>query len=131
MHHNETNFPDSYNFIPERWMNLETRKRLESYLVPFSKGSRQCVGQKYVDSLPFSVLAVLFVPSSLVVSFTEQKYNRDSSLARAEILLALAKLFRDVNFQLYETTREDVTMAHELFLPFPKMGSKGVRVLVR
>ncbi|KAK5325890.1 hypothetical protein LTR93_004113 [Exophiala xenobiotica] len=131
MHHNETNFPDSYNFIPERWMDLESRKRLESYLVPFSKGSRQCVGQKYVDSLPFSVLAVLFVPSSLVVPFTEQKYNRDSSLARAEILLALAKLFRDVNFQLYETTREDVTMAHELFLPFPKSGSKGVRVLVR
>ena len=53
MHHNESNFPDSYNFIPERWMDLETRQRLESYLVPFSKGSRQCIGQKYVDSLPF------------------------------------------------------------------------------
>ena len=47
------------------------------------------------------------------------------------MLLALATLFRDVNFQLYETTREDVTMAHELFLPFPKVGSKGVRVLVK
>ncbi len=77
------------------------------------------------------VLACPFVPSSLVAPFAEQKYNRDSSLARAEMLLALATLFRDVNFELYETTREDVTMAHELFLPFPKKGSEGVRVLVK
>ena len=46
------------------------------------------------------------------------------------MLLALSKLSREVNFQLYETTREDVTLAHELFLPFPKVGSKGVRVLM-
>jgi hypothetical protein len=46
------------------------------------------------------------------------------------MLLAMAKVFREVNFELYETTREDVTLAHELFLPFPKVGSKGVRVLV-
>ncbi|KIW89237.1 uncharacterized protein Z519_10090 [Cladophialophora bantiana CBS 173.52] len=97
MHHNENIFPDSYNFIPERWMNLDERKRLENYLVAFSKGSRQCIGL---------------------------------NLARAEMLLGLAKIFREVHFQLYETTREDVTMVHELFLPFPKVGSKGVRVLV-
>ena len=53
-----------------------------------------------------------------------------NSLARAEMLLAVANVFRDVKFELYETTREDVTMAHELFLAFPKIGSKGVRVLV-
>lgn len=46
------------------------------------------------------------------------------------MLLAIAKVYRNVNFQLYETTREDVTLAHELFLPFPKLGSKGVRVLI-
>ncbi|OCT49257.1 Trichodiene oxygenase [Cladophialophora carrionii] len=97
MHHNEGIFPDSYNFIPERWMDLDGRQRLEQYLVAFSKGSRQCIGL---------------------------------NLARAEMLLVMAKLFRDVHFQLYETTREDVTLAHELFLPFPKIGSKGVRVLV-
>lgn len=98
MHHNESIFPDSYNFLPERWMDLEKRKRLETYMVAFTKGSRQCIGM---------------------------------NLARAEMLLALANVFRDVQFELYETTREDVTMAHELFLAFPKIGSKGVRCLVK
>jgi hypothetical protein len=46
------------------------------------------------------------------------------------MLLVMAKVYRDVHFQLYNTTREDVTLAHELFLPFPKIGSKGVQVLV-
>ena len=32
--------------------------------------------------------------------------------------------------ELFETTREDVTLAHEMFLPFPRKGSKGVRVVV-
>ncbi|EEP75342.1 conserved hypothetical protein [Uncinocarpus reesii 1704] len=52
------------------------------------------------------------------------------NLARAELLLAIPKLFRQLKFELYETTVEDVTLAHDLFLPFPKKGSKGVRVLV-
>ncbi|KAF7586968.1 hypothetical protein BBP40_007967 [Aspergillus hancockii] len=53
------------------------------------------------------------------------------NLARAEILLVLPKLFRELNMQLYETTLEDVTFAHDLFLPFAKMESEGVRVLVK
>jgi hypothetical protein len=47
------------------------------------------------------------------------------------MLLALSKVFREVNFELFETDREDVTIAHELFLPFPKLSSKGVRVVVK
>jgi hypothetical protein len=46
------------------------------------------------------------------------------------MLLTMANVYRDVHFKLYETTREDVTLAHELFLPFPKQSSKGVRVLI-
>jgi hypothetical protein len=53
------------------------------------------------------------------------------SLARAEMLLAMANIYRDVEFELYETTREDVTMATELFLAFPKEGSKGVRCVIK
>ncbi|EER24680.1 Cytochrome P450 family protein [Coccidioides posadasii C735 delta SOWgp] len=97
MHHNEDIFPDSYNFVPERWLDPDRRKYLERYLVAFSKGSRQCVG---------------------------------INLARAELLLAISKIFRELKFELFETTREDVTLKHDLFLPFPKVGSKGVRVLV-
>jgi cytochrome P450 len=46
MHHNETVFPDSYSYVPERWLDPAERKRLEKYLVSFSKGTRQCLGMK-------------------------------------------------------------------------------------
>jgi cytochrome P450 len=45
MHHNETLFPNSYEFIPERWLGDEG-SALEKYMVSFSKGSRQCLGIK-------------------------------------------------------------------------------------
>lgn len=48
MHHNETVFPDSHRFEPERWLDPAERKRLEKYMVAFSKGSRQCIGMQYV-----------------------------------------------------------------------------------
>jgi hypothetical protein len=48
MHHNETVFPDSHRFKPERWLDPAERKRLEKYMVAFSKGSRQCIGIQYV-----------------------------------------------------------------------------------
>lgn len=46
MHHNETIFPDSRSFVPERWMGEGAAKRLERYMVSFSRGSRQCIGMK-------------------------------------------------------------------------------------
>ncbi|KAL4971998.1 cytochrome P450 [Aspergillus desertorum] len=98
MHHNESVFPDSYRFMPERWLEPDTRKHLEKYMVAFSKGSRQCIG---------------------------------ANLAKSAMLFVISKVFRQVNFELFETTVEDVTMAHELFLPFPKVDSKGVRVVVK
>lgn len=53
------------------------------------------------------------------------------SLAKAEMLLAISKVFRQLKFELYETTIEDVTMVHEMFLAFPKATSKGVRVVIK
>lgn len=40
-------------------------------------------------------------------------------------------MFRLFEFELYETDKSDVEFAHDFFLPFPKLDSKGVRVLVR
>lgn len=54
MHHNETIFPNSHEFVPERWMDLEKRKYLEKYMVAFTKGSRQCIGMKYV-TIPLKI----------------------------------------------------------------------------
>ena len=50
MNHNESVFPDSHEFIPERWLDAQgqRRKDLDRCLMSFSKGSRQCLGIKYV-----------------------------------------------------------------------------------
>lgn len=46
-------FPDPQTFDPERWTRAAAKgERLDRYLVNFSKGSRICLGMKYVDSSP-------------------------------------------------------------------------------
>ncbi|KAL4928992.1 cytochrome P450 [Aspergillus undulatus] len=67
-----------------------------------------------------------------MVSFTKgSRQCIGMNLAKAEILLALPSIVRRMGLELYETTREDVTISHDLFLPFAREGRKGVRVLVR
>lgn len=107
VHHNESIFPDSRKFLPERWIG---HPHLDKYLLSFSKGTRMCVG---------------------------------INLAYAELYLALAKVFRrlgsvDVRqpgdegyLELFETTKDDVEMKRDMFLPLAREGSKGVRVLVK
>jgi cytochrome P450 len=41
IHHNESIFPNSHSFLPERWIE---KPHLDRYLVSFSKGSRHCIG---------------------------------------------------------------------------------------
>lgn len=49
MHNDETVFPDHKAFIPERWLEKrEDGVRLEKYLTSFGRGTRQCLGIKYV-----------------------------------------------------------------------------------
>ncbi|KAE8363103.1 cytochrome P450 [Aspergillus caelatus] len=98
VHHNEDIFPDSQSFIPERWIDPMQRKRLEKYLVAFSKGSRQCIG----------------IP-----------------LAKAEILLVVARVFREFDMELYKTTIDDVRIVRDMFNGHPRKGSQGVRVMVK
>lgn len=56
--------------------------------------------------------------------------SNQSSLALMEIYLGLAHVFRKFRLQLYQTDRSDVIMAHDFFLPCPKVDTKGVRVKV-
>jgi cytochrome P450 len=53
------------------------------------------------------------------------------NLAYAELYLPLAAMFRQFDMELYETTREDVDVVHDFFDGFPRLDSKGVRVLVK
>ncbi|RYP72823.1 hypothetical protein DL771_004007 [Monosporascus sp. 5C6A] len=100
-HHDESIFPDSWSFIPERWLDkkMQRRKELERALISFSKGSRACVGV---------------------------------NLALCELYLALTALTLRVfpHMRLFETTEEDVRYDHDMMVPMPKDGSKGVRVKV-
>jgi hypothetical protein len=65
------------------------------------------------------------------------------NLAYSELYLILAGIFRKYDlydgtgkqtcptFELFETGREDVDMAADILIPFPKKGSLGVRLRVR
>lgn len=105
MHHNETIFPSSFEFKPERWLNqphapapYEDRP-LKAYLVSFGKGTRNCLG---------------------------------INLANAEMMIALALLFRNFDFQLFETTYEnDVKVVKDLIAPEVSSKTRGIRVLVK
>lgn len=44
-HHNEDIFPNSYSFLPERWLG-DGGRALDKYMLSFSRGSRACIGIK-------------------------------------------------------------------------------------
>lgn len=50
MHQNERVWgPDPMRFFPERWLDPGEARRLDRYMVAFTKGSRQCIGMKYAE----------------------------------------------------------------------------------
>lgn len=52
MHYDEEVFPEPKAFRPERWLKGEEEvKRLERYLVSFSRGGRRCMGIQYAAFL--------------------------------------------------------------------------------
>jgi cytochrome P450 len=54
VHHDEHIYPNSRSFVPERWLDNPKTKEGESlsrYFVSFGKGSRSCLGIKYVPSI--------------------------------------------------------------------------------
>lgn len=105
VHLNPEIFPEPLDFRPERWLENE---KLNRYLNPFSRGTRQCLG---------------------------------INLAYYEIYLCVASVFSrygladnhgpDGYFELFETTREDVELKHDLFIPQGKAGTQGIRVVVK
>lgn len=54
----------------------------------------------------------------------------DHSLAYCEINFVIAALFRPggLDFEMFETTETDVKPAHDMIVPLPKIGTKGVRL---
>lgn len=46
-HQNEKYFPQPDKFIPERFLNNDTKERPAYSYIPFSAGQRNCIGQKF------------------------------------------------------------------------------------
>lgn len=53
------------------------------------------------------------------------------SLARAELYLALGTIFRRFDTELFQTSREDVDIEQDHFVPRPKVESQGIKILVK
>jgi cytochrome P450 len=50
MHTHETLYPNPLHFNPDRWMDLDTRRKTDKTYAPFSRGTRICLGMKYISS---------------------------------------------------------------------------------
>lgn len=112
-HHDETIFPSSHSFIPERWLDnpraakldtfgsplIEEKGRaLSRYMVSYSRGSRACLGMH---------------------------------LGNAELLITLANVVRRCKLELYQTEWKHVGFVRDMFIMNPDPSSKGLRVLVK
>jgi cytochrome P450 len=110
MHLDPAIFPSPHTFDPARWLlpsdaseaEKEALKKRKSYLVPFSRGTRACAGMWLAYAELYLVLGALFAPGGV------------------------GRCMR-----LFETGVEDVECAHDFFNPSPRLGSKGVRVVLR
>lgn len=111
LHNNPSLFPDPRSFQPERWLQ-PSKTQLRKYLVPFSKGSRKCLGMKYGLRL--------YTESRPPVGDDEVRPLTESlnySLAYCELYLILASIFapRRFRFELFETDVRDAEIAHDFF----------------
>lgn len=52
-------------------------------------------------------------------------------LAMMNLYLMIANFFHRFDAELFETTRKDIEIEHDLFAPFPANDSKGLRVMLK
>ncbi|CAN9189290.1 unnamed protein product [Alternaria alternata] len=99
-HHNERAFPDSYAFAPERWLNENNNRRKEA-------------------------------ERSMLTFSKGSRSCLGMNLALCELNLCLAALVLRVlpQMRLSDTTEEDVTYDHDMFVPMTK-ANRGVRVTI-
>lgn len=58
--HDEAIFPDSRAFIPERWLDdpkTNDGVPLDRFMVSFGRGTRSCMGMKYVSFLSYLIFS--------------------------------------------------------------------------
>ncbi|KAF2680461.1 cytochrome P450 [Lentithecium fluviatile CBS 122367] len=100
VHHDESIFPHSTKYIPERWLGdakTPDGVSLEKFMISFGRGTRSCPGM---------------------------------NLAWTELHLIMGMMFRRFKFELYEPDINDVLMEHDFFVPRQRADCKGVRVII-
>ena len=88
MHQNPKIFPEPHIFQPERWLGQEGKK-LEKYLVPFSRGPRACLGQTLARVELILILAAVYRRFDFDISAVVQA--RDIDCTRDQIIGLQAK----------------------------------------
>ena len=71
-HFDESIFPDAHLFRPERWLG-DDKRALEKYLVPFSKGPRNCAGMNLALAELYGVIGNLFRKFDMELDGTKEE----------------------------------------------------------
>ena len=107
LHHDESIYPNSGAFLPERWVEDSS---LDKFLFSFSKGSRQCLGINLAWGELYIALAGVFRRWGSV----ECRDEGDEGV-----------------LELFETEIGDVEIARDGFVVLTRDGSKGIRIKAR
>ncbi|TAQ87580.1 hypothetical protein B7494_g4085 [Chlorociboria aeruginascens] len=121
IHHNETIFPQSKRFWPERWLDAEGQlnRGLDKYMVSFTTGSRVCLGKDLAHAELYLGLGAIWRRWGSRVLDAEGFEGTDVGVRMQD---------DEGVFELYETSLRDVEIESDSFLPIPQPGSKGIRV---
>jgi cytochrome P450 len=109
IHHDESLFPNSKAFDPERWLRPNS-KSLEKYMVSFTGGSRQCLGINLAHAELYLALSAIW---------RQWGSSGENGVRGVDDVGVL---------ELYETGLRDVEIESDAFLPIPQKGSKGIRL---
>lgn len=83
IHNNVDIFPEPHLFKPERWLPLETEgRRLQKYLIAFSRGSRQCLGMNLGSAELYLGLAGVFRTLGHSMRVVDTVKERDVDICR-------------------------------------------------
>ncbi|KIW03319.1 uncharacterized protein PV09_05530 [Verruconis gallopava] len=103
-------FPNPQEFIPERWLPIATLMGLPSaseakrFFVPFSRGTRSCVGMNLAYAELFITIGTLLRPINAGGQF---------------------------EMDLFETTQRDFKVEYDWFNPCAALDSRGLRVSIK
>ncbi|KAL2065271.1 hypothetical protein VTL71DRAFT_2940 [Oculimacula yallundae] len=123
IHHSPTIYPQPWSFIPERWLTSPSPSNLPcrpegipqanpKYLVPFSKGTRNCVGQPLAYSELYMTLACV------LRTFVRLERDEDGVVTGTR------------GMELFETDRRDTDMKRDFGFPSPVKGRGNMRVVL-